>query len=110
MSISIRSALRRGGVAVLGGSLLVATGLVLGGPAPSAHAHDADPLPAQLGAGWLERELTGGLIHDDQFNFDDFGATVEAAYALDTVGDRDKMGSIISALRANADAYTSPGD
>jgi hypothetical protein len=110
MSISIRSALRRGGVAVLSGSLLVATGLVLGGPAPSAQAHEADPLPVQLGAGWLERELTGGLIHDDQFNFDDFGATVEAAYALDTVGDRDKMGSIISALRANADAYTSPGD
>ena len=108
MSSSLRSALRRGGTAVLGGTL-VASGLVLGGPAPSAHAHDGDPVPAQIGAGWLESELTGGVIHNDHFGFDDFGATVEAAYALDAVGDRSSMGAIIDALRTNADAYTSPG-
>lgn len=108
MSNSLRSVLRRGAAAVLGGTL-VASGLVLGGPAPAAHAHDGDPVPVQIGAGWLESELTGGVIHNDQFGFDDFGATVEAAYALDAVGDRSAMGAIINALRTNADAYTSPG-
>jgi|GEM_PF-4475581 len=100
--------LRRFGTAVLGGSLL-ATGLVVGGPTPTSHAHGADPVPVDLGAAWIESELTNGVIHNDQFNFDDFGATVEAAYALDAVGDRDALPAITTALEANADAYTSPG-
>jgi len=109
MSTSIRSALRKGGAAVLGGTLL-ASGLALSGPAPASNAHPADPVPADRGAAWLESELTNGVIHNDQFDFDDFGATVEAAYALDLVGRRDKMGAIITALRANAESYTAPGD
>lgn len=102
------STLRRFGTAVLGGSLL-ASGLVLGGPTPASHAHGTDRVPADLGAAWLESELTNGVIHNDQFNFDDYGATVEAAYALDAVGDRDALPAITAALEANADAYTSPG-
>ena len=62
MSNSLRTALRKGGAAVLGGSLL-ASGLVLGGPTPSAHAHEeTDPVPARLAANWLADEpglLTG---------------------------------------------------
>ncbi len=102
------STLRRFGAAALGGSLL-ASGLVLAGPTPASHAHDADPRPGQLGALWLLSELTGGLIHNDQFNFDDFGATVEAAYALDAAGASPEIPTIADALEDNAEAYTSPG-
>lgn len=109
MTTSIRSAVRKGGAALLGGTLL-ASGLALGAPAPVAQAHEADPVPADRAAAWLESELTGGVIHNDQFDFDDFGATVEAAYALDLAGRRGKMGAIINALRTNAESYTAPGD
>ncbi len=102
------STARRFGAAVLGGSLL-ASGLALAGPAPASHAHDSDPRPGQIGASWLVSELTGGLIHNDQYSFDDYGATVEAAYAFDAVGVVTEIPPIADALEANADAYTSPG-
>jgi hypothetical protein len=109
MPNSLRYVVRKGAVAALGGSL-VAAGLVLGGPTPTAHAHAADPRPGQIGASWLISELTGGLIHNDQFNFDDYGATVEAAYALDAIGASPDIAPIADALEANAAAYTHPGD
>lgn len=99
---------RRFGAAALGGSLL-ASGLVLAGPAPVTHAHGSDPRPSQLGASWLAGALTGGLIHNDQYDFDDYGATVEAAYTFDAVGADAQIQPIADALEANADAYTSPG-
>ncbi len=109
MSSSIKAALREGGFAVLGGSL-IAAGVAIGGPTPAAHAHESDPVPAQIGAAWLESRLTAGVIHNDQFDFDDFGATVEAAYALNAVDRSDQLPAITAALQANAESYTSPGD
>lgn len=102
------SSVRRYGAAALGAAVL-APGLVLAGPAPAAQAHAADPQPGQSGATWLIGELTGGLLHNDQFDFDDYGATVEAAYALDAVGAAPDIAPIADALEANAENYTAPG-
>jgi hypothetical protein len=108
---AITSALRRGGAAVLGGTLVagLTVGFTAAGPIPPAHAHESDPVPAQIGATWLESRLTAGVIHNDQFDFDDFGATVEAAYALDAAGRTGQLPAITAALEAGADSYTSPG-
>lgn len=103
------SMLRRYGAALVGGTLL-ASGLVLGGPAPASQAHETDPTPVDLAALWVEGALTDGVIHNDQFDYPDYGATVEAAYSLDLAGRQGERGAIVDALRANAESYTAPGD
>lgn len=102
MSSSLRSALRRGGVAVLGGSLL-ASGLVLGGPTPPSHAHgEADPAPAALAAEWLageEAALTG-------FGGFGWGASIDVALALDAVpGHQADVDALTDALASHIGDY-----
>ena len=51
-----------------------ATALVAGlTSAPASAASTYDPQPVKAGAGWLADQLTDGLVHNEQFDFDDFG-------------------------------------
>ena len=62
------------------GSLLVAL-TALTGPASAATAS-----PAGQGAGWLAGQLTGGLVHNDQYDIDDYGLTADTGIALADLG------------------------
>lgn len=117
MSNSLRSVLRKGAVAALGGSLLVA------GLASPAGAHDdPDRLAKAIGAGWLNGRLDDGLLHaaydggSGPVGYVDYGGTVEAGYALDAVGRTRLLPRITNALEASTDSYItgadfgSPGD
>jgi hypothetical protein len=55
---------------------------------PATPAYAADPLSAPVvgGATWLKGQLTSGLLHNDQFNFDDYGLTIDAGLALVEIG------------------------
>ena len=54
---------------------------------PSPAAAPRRPTPSRhTGADWLDRQLTDGLVHNDQFDFDDYGLTIDVAFGLD--GDR----------------------
>lgn len=74
--------------------------------------------PSATDAGtWLAGQLTGGLIHNDQYGFDDYGLTLDVLMALqeaDTQGP--KQGAIVSAIGANIKQYvynypnTAPSD
>lgn len=97
-----RSTPRRYG-AVLAGGALLASGLVLGGPAPASHAHEgADPVPAELAADWLAAEdgpLTG-------FGGFGWGASIDAALALDAVpGHQARVDAITGALADHITDY-----
>lgn len=75
---------------------LAFTGLTIaGGPAQAA---TPDSRPLSIGASWLEGQLTSGLIHNTQYDFDDVGLTIDAGLSLRTIGGH---GATVSAI-ANA--------
>jgi Prenyltransferase and squalene oxidase repeat len=85
----------------LAGSLLTIT------PAEAAVHDDVGQTAA---ANWLEDELTDGVVHNDQFNFDDVGLTADFAFGLDAVGGHDAtVQGIVDTIepRAEDEWYTS---
>lgn len=57
-----------------------------GGPdrtTPASPSTPATPQPAVEAAGWLTGQLEGGLVHNDEFDLDDIGLTLDVALALD---------------------------
>lgn len=56
---------------------------------------------------WLDRQLTGGLVHNDQFGFDDFGLSADFAFGLKAIGgQRAAVRQIRNALADNVNAWT----
>ena len=77
-------------------------------PASPSYAAESDPIPVEAGADWLESQLAGGVIHNDQYDFDDLGLTVDVGLGLDAVGGHDTaVQAITDAIAANIDSYTS---
>jgi hypothetical protein len=78
--------------------------LTVAGPAQAA--------PDDTSARWLTRQLTDGLIHNDQFGgFDDYGLTADTAFALKAIGgQRDDVRDIRRALARNVDSWTTGVD
>jgi hypothetical protein len=72
-----RSAALIAGLGLAAGSLLVAPA------APASAAAPNDSAPAVAGGDWLAAQLTGGVIYNDQFDFDDYGLTLDTGLALD---------------------------
>lgn len=77
-------------------------------PMSPSYADDSDPIPVEAGADWLESQLTDGVVHNDQYDFDDLGLTVDIGLGLDAVGGHDTaVQAITDAIAAEIDAYTS---
>jgi hypothetical protein len=56
---------------------------------------------------WLDRQLTGGLVHNDQFDFDDHGLTADFAFGLKAIGgQRPAVRKIRRALARDVNAWT----
>lgn len=91
--------LRRLGALVATGALTT-SGLVASLAAP-AQAVGNDPRPASIGAGWLEGQLTNWLIHNDEFDFDDYGLSIDTGFGLAGVGGHDTTVASISAAVAD---------
>lgn len=86
-------------------AIAVATTAVLITAVPAGGAQAADP--AGQAASWLASQTTNGLVHNDQYNFDDYGLTADVALALDTLGGQDAaLADILDALKAHAVDYT----
>ena len=102
-------------ISVVVASALGALALVsspLSGPAQAT----VSPSATRAGA-WLAEQLTGGLIHNDQFSFDDYGLTLDVLMALQEADTRGpKQDAIVSAMWDNIKNYiydspnTAPGD
>jgi hypothetical protein len=83
---------------------LTLTGLTVAG-SPAQAAGD-DPRPVSIGADWLEGQLTNGLLHNDQYAFDDYGLTIDAGLSLAEIGGHDTAVSDISdAIATNIGSY-----
>src|SRR3954447_22204112 len=88
--------------------ILVSLGLVIGATAP-AQASAATPQSAAA-ADWLEGQLTNGIVHNDAFNFDDIGLTLDFFFAFAQVhvkpGVRDQ---IVDAVESHTNDYVGDG-
>jgi hypothetical protein len=78
--------------------------------APSAQATPVkDPIGVNAGASWLESQLTNGLVHNKQFNFDDYGLTLDFGFALQAVGGHTStVTAIKNAMASHVDDYVTP--
>lgn len=79
----------------------------------SSPAHAAiDAGPASDAGTWLVGKLqaTGWIAHNQQYDFDDYGLTIDAGLALDSVGaPASVVDSISDAIAGHIDAYVAPG-
>ena len=97
----------RGAAALLAAPTLALTALVATS-APASAA--ADPAPAERAATWLEAQLTDGIVHNDEYDFDDIALSGDVAFALDGFGGHDDaVAAIMAAIepRAHDEWYTS---
>ena len=82
--------------------------LTLGATAP-ASASPATQAPTRA-AGWLEAQLTDGLIHNDQYDFDDYGLSADTAFGLKALGGHaDTVRQVRRALAPHVDDWTTYG-
>jgi len=90
-------------VAVLATGAVIAT--TLAAPAQAAPAAD------DRSAAWLERQLTDGLIYNEQFEFNDYGLSADVGIGLDAIGGhRAAVSDIARALAKNVDSWTTGVD
>lgn len=93
---------------------LVAVGAVALSTAVAVSPATAAPRAEDAVETWLTGQLTGGLVHNTQYEFDDYGLTVDVYFALHALkASPDTQDGVISALADNADAYVTggtPGD
>jgi hypothetical protein len=99
--MSTLTVVRRAGTAVVATALVVSA-VVAGGAAQAA--------PADHSAAWLSHQLTGGLVHNDQFDFDDYGLTADTVFALSKIGGyRPEVVQARDALAQHVADYTGAG-
>lgn len=90
-------------------ALTVSIGLSLGlGLGTAVPAHAGDPL-AQTER-WLAKQPTDGLIHNDQYDFDDYGLSVDVGLALQELGQKKNARKIRKAVAKHVDSYTTGAD
>jgi hypothetical protein len=90
----------RSAAALTAGLLLVP---VLAGPSSAAK-------PTSLAGSWLSRQAPTGVVHNNQFGFDDYGLTADTALALKSLGGHKKaLKKTRSVLAKNVDTWVSPG-
>lgn len=92
-------------------ALVAVPALALAGlAATSAPAQAAaDPAPSNAAASWLESQLTDGIVHNDQFGFDDIALSADVGFALAAFGGHDATVDQITAAiepRAHDEWYT----
>lgn len=86
---------------------VLAAGAVIATTVPAEAATPADSQAAH----WLTTQLSDHLIHNQQFDQDDFGLSADVALALDSIGGKRRaVRRIGGALAENADAWTAPAE
>lgn len=91
------------------GALTIAGALALTGTVVSAGA--APAAPEDLSARWLTKQLDGGLVHNEQFDFDDYGLTADVGLALVAIqGRKGAATAVANALSRHVESWTTGVD
>ena len=95
-------------VAALAAPVLVLSGLASGQSRLGCRRPDARR--PRRAARWLVGQLTSGVVHNDQFAFDDFGLTTDFGLALAELGGQPTaLASVAGAMATHVHDYTEPG-
>ncbi|WP_374456402.1 hypothetical protein [Nocardioides sp.] len=97
---------------ILSGLAAVALAATTFAPALTQPAYAA-PLPASptaqravdAGATWLTGQLTGGVVHNDEYDFDDLGLSADVAFALKAVGKDAAAAGITDAVEPLSESW-----
>jgi hypothetical protein len=82
-------------------ALILCLGAVVGTATPAQAA------PSDKSGRWLVKQLTGGLVHNEQFDFDDVGLTIDVGFALNHVdAKRGDLRAVRRAVARNVRSYT----
>jgi hypothetical protein len=74
---------------------------------PAGAATNYDPKPSASGSRWMAGQLTDGIVHNQQFDFDDYGLTIDFALGLDGAGRKPRVvQQITQAFAPNVSSYT----
>ncbi|CAM3547305.1 hypothetical protein [Nocardioides zeicaulis] len=92
---------------VVSGALVIAAVTAALFTAAPVQADGAQP-PAT--SRWLGKQLVGGLVHNDQYDFDDYGLSIDVGLALDELGRTAEVRTVRKALAANVASYTTGVD
>ena len=85
---------------------VLAAGTLVLTTAGSAQAASVD-----TSADWLGRQLTNGIVHNDQYDSEDYGLTADTALALKAIGGpRATVRQIRGALSRHVDSWTTGAD
>ncbi|MBZ5737223.1 hypothetical protein [Nocardioides mangrovi] len=102
----------RGAAAVLAVPALAMSALAATSAPASADA-TTDPAPATAAGYWLGGQLTDGLVHNRQYDFDDYGLTIDVGLAFHTLESAGAPHSVVEgisdAMAAAIDSYVAPG-
>ena len=72
--------------------------------APGGPGSGPDPVAGSTGADWLAGQLTDGLVHNDQYAFDDYGLTIDVALGLAAAGGQDaRVATVAGAVADHVD-------
>lgn len=94
---------------ILRSAALLTAGL-LTVPALAAPSYAA-PAPSALSGTWLSRQLTGGVVHNDLYDTDDYGLTADTALAIKALGGHRKaLRQVRRQLAAHVEDWVSPGE
>lgn len=99
-----RSTLRRLGATLIAPA--IAAGVLIAAPsaqaAPNSYAFSA--------ARWLSDQLTDGVVYNDEYDFNDYGLSLDIFFALNDLGTREAdQATIVAAVQDDAAAYTGSG-
>jgi hypothetical protein len=91
------------------GALTIAGVLAVTGTGVSAGA--AQAAPEDAAAHWLAKQLDRGLVHNDQFDFDDYGLTADVGLALVAIQGRSGEATTVArALARHVESWTTGVD
>jgi len=108
--------LRRTAALAVGCSVALTT--AIGAPANSDQTVQAaqtvqtakDRAPARAGTAWLSGELKRGLLKNKEFDFVDYGLSIDAALAFAELAESRKTKRIAKAVAADVTSYTTGAD
>ena len=87
------------------GAVALATALVTGTALSATPAQAANSYGSSA-AGWLSAQLTDGVVHNDQFGFDDYGLSLDVFFALKALDTRPAAAaSVLDRLDDDPSAY-----
>ena len=95
-------------------AVALATSSLVATASAGAHPHRPGRRPAvSAGAAWLKGQLTHGILHNEEYDYDDLGLSADVAFALNAVGGQDAaVTQIVNAIEPVAESWVggySPG-